>query len=87
MNSSVTAEPRIMKLMIGRRQIPVSSFAQASSVYSQERDKSGLGGSKWPEGHIFERGALIARVSYNGRVWSPEPWTVDSKPIYDNRGM
>jgi hypothetical protein len=35
-----------------------------------------LGGGNWIDGRIHAdngRGRLVARVSYNGRVWAPEP--------------
>lgn len=74
-----------MNLTIGKKRFFVSSFIEASRIYSDLRDRSGLGGSKWPEGKIFENDRQIARISYNGRIWSPEPWTPDSVPLYDNR--
>ena len=61
-------------------------FAELSRAYCAERDASGLGGSKFREGRIMDaRGNLVARISYNGRVWSPEPWQPASAPLYDNR--
>jgi hypothetical protein len=79
-----------LTLVIKRARYAVKDFADASAVYSALRDKSGLGGSKWPSGYILQHerhddpGALIARVSYNGRVWSMDAANMDAL-IYDNR--
>ena len=64
----------------------VSGFEEASRVYSTVRDKSGKGASKWADGFVTDiNGTTIARISYNGRVWPLEAWTVGQKPLYDNR--
>lgn len=65
--------------------VPVASFAEASAIYSDARDRSGKGYSTWPDGTVLEGGKVIARVSYNGRVWAPGPWKSDAVPLYDNR--
>ena len=60
-------------LTIGkRRPMSVASIAEASRLYARLRDKSGLGGSRFPDGRIMP-GDL--HVSYNARVWK------DSKSI------
>lgn len=49
---------------------PVADMREASAKYSALRDQSGLGGSEFGEGKVFDSaGHQIARVSYNGRVW------------------
>ena len=46
----------------------------------------GYGASKMPQTYIVDdSGALIAKVSYNGRVWPPVEWTEGMVPLYDNR--
>ncbi|BCH33196.1 hypothetical protein MesoLjLc_51260 [Mesorhizobium sp. L-8-10] len=72
-------------LVIRKSRIPVATLADASRIYSERRDASGLGASRWPEGQVFEGDRLIGRVSYNGRIWSPGDWRPDDVPIYDNR--
>jgi hypothetical protein len=55
--------------------IPVQSADMASAMFEQYRDRNGLGASdlKPQCGSIFAHdGTLVARVSYNGRVWSPD---------------
>lgn len=48
----------------------VESFQEASKVCSEFIDKNELGGGNWTGGNIYdENETLIARVSYNGRVW------------------
>ena len=66
----------ILTLVIKKDRYQVHDLADAAEVYSTLRDHSGLGASKWPEGFIIEKqtaadpGEMIARISYNGRVWS-----------------
>ncbi len=56
-------------LRIGRRVFRVSSLAAASARYAEERDGSGLGASRFPEGRVLTAEGEALRVSYNGRVW------------------
>lgn len=73
-------------LKIGRRlSVDVASLAEASDRYCAERDESGEGASTFPDGRIMENGTLKARISYNGRVWAPEPWASGDTPLFDNR--
>lgn len=48
----------------------VNSIAEASRLCSQYIEKHELGAGNWTGGDIFEGSALVARVSYNGRVWA-----------------
>jgi hypothetical protein len=55
-------------------------------MFCTARDKKGEGASQTPSPNIVdEAGAVIARVSFNGRVWPPGDWTADAVPLYDNR--
>ena len=63
----------------------VASLKAASELYEAKRDASGQGASRFRDGEIYDGETLVARISYNGRVWPPSEWTVGSKPIYDNR--
>lgn len=58
-------------LTIGRRSThPVTSYAEASKIYCTIRDESEEGVSTFPGGNIKDsNGKIIARISYNGRVW------------------
>ena len=55
--------------------IPVASADMASAMLQQYRDYYGVGASDVSDGcgniHAND-GTLVARVSYNGRVWSPQ---------------
>jgi hypothetical protein len=63
-----------MILKIGARaSIEVGSFAEASLVYAEHRDASFEGASTFPDGTIFDGNRMIARVSYNAKVWLPGP--------------
>lgn len=60
----------------------VSSLQEASTVYSKERDESCEGASTFAEGTVVDDvGVKIARISYNGRVWAPGPWTSGAEPL------
>ena len=75
-------------LIIGRKKIRVASLEAASQEYcAYKKIKDATTRlSSTPTGTIVDiDGNVIGRVSYNGRVWSPEPWTPDASPIYDNR--
>jgi hypothetical protein len=72
-----------MTLSIGRRfRATVQSFEAASKLYAEKRNASGEGGSTWPEGRIIQNDKLIARVSYNSRIWPAEEWTTEQKPLF-----
>jgi hypothetical protein len=55
--------------------IPVATADQASAIFARYRDQFGLGASDLHErcGNIYAKdGTLVAKVSYNGRVWTPD---------------
>jgi len=65
------------------RQVRAADFAEASQhcrAYIAEHD---LGGGNWAGGEVRDHtGALVARVSYNGKVWPPGPWAPEVKPLW-----
>lgn len=67
----------------------VSTLAEASKVFCRERDKSGLGCSKWGGGLVTDDNAIIGYASYNGRIWAEDYRLINGNfnavPIYDNR--
>lgn len=68
-------------LRIGRQGIfPADSIAEASAIYARERDASGLGFSRFPEGRITP-GNLC--VSYNGKVWASSKHVSGAAPVFD----
>src|SRR5579872_442708 len=63
--------------------IPVQSADMASAMLQQYRDRNGIGASDMKPhcGSIFaDDGTLIAEVSYNGRVWSPQGLLLQEPP-------
>ncbi len=57
------------------KMVAVESADRASAVFARYRDQYALGASDLHErcGNIYASdGTLVARVSYNGRVWSPQ---------------
>lgn len=70
-------------IQIGRKRYEVQSFEQASVMFCQARDKSGLGASGVKDPLIVdERGQTVAHVSYNGRVWPGKSWQPGIQPLY-----
>ena len=49
--------------------VGVTTLKEASEVCRRYIDRWELGGGNWSGGDILEDGKLIARISYNGRVW------------------
>jgi len=75
----------------GRTLVAVADYAEASRLYRRLCDevlaRTGKGSSAMKEGLVYDTtGAMprvVARVSYNGRVWSPKPWVPGDKPLFD----
>jgi hypothetical protein len=77
---------KAMFLQVGGKAYQVTSFVQASQMFCIARDKNGEGASNTPSPLIVDdAGLVIAHVSYNGRVWSGDAWTIDAILLYDNR--
>ena len=74
-----------MQITIRRRTFQVATLAEASRIYCEARDASGAGTRTFKDAYVKDGDAVIARISYNGRVWSPEPWTPASVILFDNR--
>ena len=74
--SDAQPRPARLGLRIGltRKLVEVESYAEASRLYSALRDRSCQGASRMPEGRIYDAATekLVARVSYNGRIWAGE---------------
>jgi hypothetical protein len=83
----VSSHPQLpMVLKIGKRMVlPVRDLVDASITFQVERDMTGEGGSTFPNGEVFRDGKLLAVISYNGKVWSPDQggknWTPASVPM------
>jgi hypothetical protein len=73
-----------MILKIGNRaSIEVSSFEDASRLYAQYRDASLEGASTFPDGIILDRTRIVARVSYNAKVWLPSKWSAGQTLLFN----
>jgi hypothetical protein len=75
-----------MKAKIKGRTYKVASLEEAAAKFRQVRDaevQAGRGGaSRMRDGEVFDdAGKAIARISYNGRVWAPGPWTSGAEPL------
>lgn len=66
------------------RQVKVSDYAEASRVVRRFLDDAGIGNSCWQGGEITDDDdQVVARVSYNGRVWPPEEYSPGQQSLYD----
>jgi hypothetical protein len=64
--------------------VAVMDFAEASRVCRRYIAEYGLGGGNWSGGQVTDAsGAVVALVSYNGRVWPPGEWTPDTQPLWE----
>jgi hypothetical protein len=54
----------------------------AQIAYIRAREDSSLGVSRLLPGDVFnEIGLHVARISYNGRLWAPEPLSTGGEPV------
>ncbi len=61
----------------------VRSYAEASAACREYIARYRLGAGNWHGGDILDvAGKVMARVSYNGRVWPPEAWFPEQQPLY-----
>ena len=53
----------------------ISSLWEASEAVGKFILDNDLGAGNWAGGDVFNKeGKVIARISYNGRAWTPEPY-------------
>lgn len=75
-----------MKLMIGRKVIPVTSYAEASAEWCRYRDDADLGNSNSPRVTLIEDDGTERNISYNGKVWpcaTASDWRAGMVPLFD----
>lgn len=63
--------------------VPVTSADSAASLFARYRNHYGIGASGMKEGcgNIYAYdGTIVARVSYNGRIWTPEGVLLQEPP-------
>lgn len=81
-----------LRLWIGSDRYDVNSFEEASKTFTDLRDAKDWGSRATPHVIIEDStGAIVAHVSYNGRVWggNAHSWAPGTAPLYDplvNRG-
>lgn len=71
----------MLSLACGSKSFPVADLGEASKRY--QRFRGNKRSSTTPEGKVFAGDVLVARVSYNGRVWNPEPWNPGDRCLLD----
>lgn len=69
-------------LRVGARRFAIASLEEASARY--ERYRGNKPSSLMKEGEVVDaKGTLVARVSYNAKVWPREPWFVGQQPLFN----
>ncbi len=67
--------PQSLRVCTGGQWIGVATLADASAAVRADIERRGIGASEWyggDAGRVHDTcGVLVARVSYNGRVWDP----------------
>jgi hypothetical protein len=66
---------------VPRRTIRVASLADASKACLAYIQHYELGGGNWSGGDVQKDGAVIARISYNGRAWELGNWPTKEIPL------
>ena len=68
-----------------RMEVEVESLTQASRELMDwvDRNELGCGNMAGHCGEVTVDGRVVAKVSYNGRVWTPEPWPDQSELVAD----
>jgi len=61
--------------------VEVTDLQAASNAVSEFINENALGSSNFTGGNVKDNGKIIAKVSYNGKVWPPGKWTPESKPL------
>jgi hypothetical protein len=69
----------MLTLEIGKRSYPVADLEAASARYQKFRGMKPS--SLCPTGFVYDGRRLVARISYNGRVWPPLDWQDGMKPL------
>lgn len=69
---------------IKRVSVPVASFASASAAMRDFIERHDLGASNLGRacGEVWDNGAEVARVSYNGKVWPPGGYVMGCDPLW-----
>jgi hypothetical protein len=52
--------------------VEVASLEEAQKVCRDYINDTGIGGGNWKGGEVWEDGVNVARISYNGRIWTPD---------------
>lgn len=58
---------------VENRLAQVSSLGEASRVCREFIREHELGGGNWSGGEVYWGAEVVARISYNGRIWQVEP--------------
>lgn len=61
----------------------VADFSEASAVCRAYIAQHNLGAGNWTGGTIHQGKGIVARVSYNGRVWPVGKWSSEMRPLFD----
>ena len=95
MDTTITKAPSATRLALGfggrRHLLVVQDLAEASRIYREvccaRLDSTGQGATGMPEGRVYDttgaKPKVVARVSWNGRVWPNKTWKPGVEPLFD----
>jgi hypothetical protein len=78
-----------LRAKVGRKSFQVESWQQVSEAYramldTLEEDGTTHGASDAPPCIILDnKGNVVARVSYNGKVWAGADWKDGDQPLFN----
>ena len=89
-NITTTGAPYALGLGKGKGLLACASLAEASRVYrglcEQRMSTTGKGATGMPEGLVYDASGttptLVARVSWNGKLWALKPWEPGDEPLF-----
>jgi hypothetical protein len=66
-------------------EIMVDTLQQAAAAARAYIERHHLGGGNFPSPHVFKGDQIVARISYNGRIWLPPDGGWDANDADDSR--
>jgi len=68
-NALAATKPLALRVGKSRTLVEVADYDEASRIYCELRERSGLGASRMPGARLYQGRQVVAELSYNGKVW------------------
>lgn len=74
---------QVLRSAVGNSPVtPFETLNQASALYRAFIAKNGFGASEAGECVIRDGAKVVARISYNGKVWAGREYVAGAQPIF-----